>query len=244
MGIDHQVVPCPDSLGAREFSKFHAVKQCLVDSVRDTAAERGRIVVLLDFPDRHWVHRRGEGAIDSPGEGPQGAPVTRECRQPSWVVVTGHSGRVRLNRHVDDAGQVSRRSLLSALLVHRERARRRETGPEILVLGPGAFRVHETRFDEVVQEIRPVTEVVQECLAERRQTGLAEEVAGTKPPAGVGALDFVHGRHTNQPSSRHGVADAFPDRADMSREGSRETLKPAMCLQGSLLPVSRRNRQV
>lgn len=67
--VNHQVVKDMNSLRAPKFLNFHAIQKCLVDSISNTTAKSGCVVVFLHFPNGHGVDDRRKCSIHSASKG-------------------------------------------------------------------------------------------------------------------------------------------------------------------------------
>src|SRR5437870_4971547 len=104
-----------------ELFELHAVQEALVHAVGNTAAEGRGVVVLFDFPDRHWIDRTGEGAIDPARKGANRSAVSGNCGKLSRIVIARHTFGIPLDQHIDDTGEIGWGFFLALLLIQRER---------------------------------------------------------------------------------------------------------------------------
>lgn len=102
--INDQVVADVESLVFAKLLKLKAIKQCLVDPVRDARAECRRVVILLDLPDGDRVNNGRESTVYASGQCPERDAISCDGRQSAWIVVAGQTLGVVLDEHVDDAG--------------------------------------------------------------------------------------------------------------------------------------------
>src|SRR5579859_2506947 len=70
-----------------QFLKFSTIEECFVHTIRDTAAKRSRVVVLLDLPDGDWIYNTRKRTIDAAGQRAQWLAVCGYCCQRTWVVI-------------------------------------------------------------------------------------------------------------------------------------------------------------
>lgn len=68
VGIDNQVVLAVDAFVSPQFVKLHAVEQRFIHAISNATAERGRVVILLDFPNSDRIDRCRKCAVDPSGQ--------------------------------------------------------------------------------------------------------------------------------------------------------------------------------
>src|SRR5437016_4707016 len=128
-----------------EFLEFHSIEQRLINSVRNPASERRRIVIFLHFPNCYRINTARESTINTTSKGSYWNAIASNCRKFARVVITLMSLCGCLYEHVDDSCEVRRRSLVAFLLVHRKRAGGTKPSLKLFELLLGLVLVHQFR---------------------------------------------------------------------------------------------------
>lgn len=218
MGINHQIVLAVNSLRLSQLLKFHAVQKRLVYTVSHTTSESGRVVVLFDLPHSYRVLCRRKCTVYSARKRAKRHATLGKGRQLPRIEVTWQAREICIDEHSNHRGQIGWLLLFSFLLVHRHRQRRSRLTTHLLECGLRLFCVHKQRLHHIIQDICPVSEVVDKRPSHHRGLISLDYMRRTQRHLFESPDDHRHVWNKNLLGAASGVPKVLTDAAHIRPE--------------------------